>query len=231
LVDDGPNPHTQSSRLWSSREGHQGSASKLAPESETLPINAIIESFQRLRSSTPVQSVSDSQALPFHAVFPEIQDSIPVQPLQSASPSGSSQLPSINIMMEASTSERSTKYLNKRERSKLTTSANRTLDHVENRTHHWLLHMNNITTAETLTDAEYNIGRIQTAFDNVKRDVQSINARKATIGHSLTQLQSRLVELRRLYPVIDDKPLQFDSSKYLFFSGSNMNSEPEMETF
>jgi len=119
--------------------------------------------------------------------------------------------------MEASTSKCSTKYLNKREQSKLTTTANCILDRVENRTRHWLLHTNNITTAETLADAEYNIGRIQTAFDSVKRDVQSVNVRKATIGHSLTQLQFRLVELRRLYPAIDDKPLQFDSIKYLLF--------------
>jgi hypothetical protein len=223
LVDDGPNPHAQSSRLWSSREGHQSSASRLSLESETLPINTIIESFQRLQSSTPVQPVSgsffppESQALPFNTVYPEIQDSTPVQPVQSAPPSGSSQLPSVDIMTEARTSKRSTKSLDKRELSKLTKSAHRTLDHVEHRTRHWFLHMTSITMAETLADAEHDIGRIQTAFDNVKRDVQSVNARKATIGHSLTQLQSRLVELRRLYPFIDDKPLQFDSSKYLLF--------------
>jgi hypothetical protein len=215
LVDDGPNPHSQSSRLWSSREGHQSSASRISLESETLPINTIIESFQRLQTSTPVQSVSgsffppESQALPFNTVYPEIQDTAPVQPVQSAPPSGSSQLPSVDIMTEAKTP--------KRELSKLTKSAHRTLDHVENRMRHWFLHMTNITMAETLADAEHDIGGIQTAFDNVKRDVQSVNVRKATIGHSLTQLQSRLVELRRLYPFIDDKPLQFDSSKYLFF--------------
>ena len=223
LVDDGPNPHAQSSRLWSSCEGHQSSASRFSLESETLPIKTIIESFQRLQSSTPVQSVSgsffppESQALPFNTVYPEIQDSTSVQPVQSAPPSGSSQLPSADIMTEARTSNHSTKYLDKRELSKLTKSAHRTLDFVEHRTRHWFLHMTNITMAETLADAEHDIGRIQTAFDNVKRDVQSINVRKATIGHSLTQLQSRLVELRHLYPLIDDKPLQFDSSKYLLF--------------
>jgi hypothetical protein len=214
LVDDGPNPHAQSSRLWSSREGHQSSASRFSLQSETLPINTIIESFQRLQTSTPVQSVSESffppesQALPFNIVYPEIQDS---------TPSGSSQLPSVDIMTEARTSKRSTKYLGKRELSKLTKTAHRILDHVEHRACNWFLQLPNITMAETLADAEHDIGHIQTTFDNVKRDVQSVNVRKATIGHRLTQLQSRLVELRRLYPLVDDKPFQFDSSKYLLF--------------
>ena len=68
--------------------------------------------------------------------------------------------------------------------------------------------------AETLADAEHNIGHIQTAFNNVKHDLQSVNVCKATIGHSLTQLQSCLVELHCLYSFINNKPHQFDMSEY-----------------
>lgn len=105
----------------------------------------------------------------------------------------------------------------KHELSKLTKSAHYTLDHIENQTHHWFLHITNITMAETLADAKHDIGHIQTAFNNIKRDVQSVNVCKATIGHSLTQLQSHLVELCRLYPFLNNKPLQFNTSEYLLF--------------
>ena len=227
LVDDGPNPHAQSSRLLSSHEGHQSFAPTTSPESETLSLNTIIESFQRLQfevqDSTLVQSItqsffpSESEALPFNTVYPEIQDSTPVQP---ALLSGFSSLPSVD-MEEASTlncsAKRLQKRVQKRERSKLTIIAHCTLDHVENQMHHCSLRLANITLADTMADIEHDIGRIQTAFSSVKRDVQSVNARKVAIGDSLTQLQTRLVDLRRLYPIIDDKPLQFDSGKYPFF--------------
>jgi hypothetical protein len=200
LVDDGPDLHSQPSRLWSSRDEYQSSASTIfeSPETETLPIDIIMSGFQRLQSdvhSTPLQSISfppESEALP----YPEIQDSTASIPKPA-------------------------KHLERRELAKLTKSAHRILDHVEKRTRHWLLQIN----VDTLADGERDISLIQTAFDNVNRHVSSVNTRKAIIGASLAQLQSRVVELRRLNPSVDDKPLQFDSSKDLLFSGIDLNSE------
>jgi hypothetical protein len=202
LIDDGPDLHAQPSRLWSSREEYQSSASTISPKTQTHSMDIILDSFQRLQSevqdSTPLQSVSfppESEALP----YPVIQES-------------------------TSSTSKPSKYLPKRELNKLTKSAHRILDHIEKRTRHWLLQID----VDTLADGEHDMAYIQTAFDNVKRDVPSVNARKATIGTSLAQLQSRLVELRRLNPSVDDKPLQFDSSK-LLFSGIDLNSE--LKTF
>jgi len=101
------------------------------------------------------------------------------------------------------------------ERNKLTKSAHRILDYVENQTNHWLLQLVDVVpTVDTLADAKHNIGHIQTTFDNVKRDVQSVHVRKASIGHKLSQLQSRLVDLHCLYPSVDNKPLLFNSGTY-----------------
>jgi len=67
-----------------------------------------------------------------------------------------------------------------------------------------------------------NIGHIQTTFDNVKRDVQSVHVRKASIGHKLSQLQSRLVDLHCLYPSVDNKPLLFNSGTYFLGIDANI---------
>ena len=63
LVDDGPNPHSQLSRLWSSHKGHQSSASRISLEPEIL-IDTIIESFQHLWILTPKDLLQGHQALP-----------------------------------------------------------------------------------------------------------------------------------------------------------------------
>lgn len=218
LVDDGPNLHTQPSRLWTSREGYQSSASRTVPDSEGPRINTIIESFQRLQckvqDSTPVQSVSQScfpsdfEALPFDTIIEDLQHlelgdqrSMPAQPNVDTT--------------EASTSMRSTQRLSKRERRHDTMSAHRILDSVEKQTSNWLLELANVvSTADSLVDAESDVGRIQAVFDRVTRDVSTIKDRKTTIGLKLSQLQSRLVELRRSHPHADDKPLQFNSGVY-----------------
>ena len=63
--------------------------------------------------------------------------------------------------------------LPKRERNKLTKSAHRILDYVENQTNHWLLQLVDVVpTVDTLADAKHNIGHIQTTFDNIKCNVQ-----------------------------------------------------------
>ena len=225
LVDDGPNPHAQPSRLWTSHEEYQSSASKPSRGSEALPIDTIIESFQCLQrdvqDSTPIQSVSqsafpsESDALPLNDIIERFQhlgfeNSTPVHPMQSAHPSGSSLLPDVNIM-EANTLNKSTRQ-SKREHSHLMTIAHHILNHVENRTSHWLLQLAAVTSPlDALADAETDIGCIQAAFDSVKRDVHSVNVWKTTIDLQLSQLQSHLVELHRLYPYVDDKPLQYNS--------------------
>lgn len=226
LIDGDPNPYNQPSRLWASREEYQNSVSKTSFESESLPVNTIIESFQRLHFEvTPVQSVSQScfppelEALPSDAIIEglqclrlEDQDSTRVQPVQSA-PSSDVFRPDVD-MVEASTSTRSMQHLSKRERSHLTKSAHRILDYVENQINHWLLQLADVTSADTLAGAEIDIGRIQAVFDKVRRDVHSIHVRKTTIGLKLSQLQSRFLELHRLYPYVDDQPLQFNSGLY-----------------
>jgi len=90
---------------------------------------------------------------------------------------------------------------------------------LENRTSHWLLELANVVSIGhiPLSDAETDIGHIQATFDNVPRNVYSVNVRKTTIGHQLSQLQSRLLELRRLCPYEVDTLLQFASGMHFFY--------------
>jgi hypothetical protein len=214
LVADGSNLHAQPSRLWSSREEYQSSVPNIPPESEPLPINTIVESFQRLlvQGFIPVQSVSqssfpsESEALPYYAVESDDQYSTPVQNMQP--------VPALSHvdMMAENTAIPSARSLSKREGSKFTKTAHRILDWVERQIGHWSLQLADIASGDALAGAEVDISNIQTVFDNVGCNVNSVNVRKARIAPNLFQLQARLVELRRLYP--DDKPLQFDSGMY-----------------
>jgi hypothetical protein len=213
LTNDDSTLHAQSSRSRISHEDYQTSASNVFPKAP--PINTIVESFQ-FQDSTPAQSIPQSylpfefEVLPFNTITeglqhlePEVRDStqlVPATPLSESS------------LRLGGTSKRSTQHLSKRERSHLTTSAHRTLDYVENQTSRWLL--DTPLTVNTLADAENDIGRIQAAFDSVKRDVHSLNVRKIIIAPKLAQLQSRLVEWHHLY--VDDKPLQFNSGTCLY---------------
>jgi hypothetical protein len=218
LVADGSDMHAQPSRFWSSREDYQSSVPNIPPESNPLPINTIIESFQRLQPEvqgfTPLQSVSQSpfpsetEALPYYAVKSDDQYSTFVQSMRPAPDIG---------MMEANTAIPSAQSLSKRERSNLTKTAHSILDWVERQISHWSLLLANIASGDALAGAEADISHIQTVFDKVRRSVNSVNVRKVRIAPNLLQLQGRLVELRRKYPYADDKPLQFDSGMYFTY--------------
>ena len=67
----------------------------------------------------------------------------------------------------------------------------------------------------TLAAVEGELARAVTAFKNVKRSVGSVDARKESIAPNLERLQARYATLRLAYPVIDDKPLEFDTCTFI----------------
>ena len=101
----------------------------------------------------------------------------------------------------------------KRDTPRNTIKAHRALDTVEQRVQISLsqLDPNSKPTVSALTLVESELVQIQTTFDNVTVAVHSVNIRKIALKKSLSELRSRILDLRQVYPFHSDKPLEFNS--------------------
>lgn len=197
LLDDGPNLDRQPDRLWSSRDDFQCKTSQSPivnhePNTSTS-VDAIIDGLQRL------QIGFDPTLLPFTS-------SPDIPPLGSGG-------------VTADDTERMTPRpapQPKRAADRKIAKAHRALDTVEQRVQICLSHFDDSNSQQTLsvsTFLESELLQIQTTFDNVTISDHSINVRKATLRNSLSELRSRVVNLRQIYHLDSDKPLQFNSGQ------------------
>ena len=192
LLDNGPDLDKQPDRLWSSRDDFQRNTSQPPltdyEPNTTTSMDDIIDGLQRL------QIGFDSTLFPFTS-SPDIP------------PIGSGDV-------GTGTGPRPTAK-SKRDTDRKTAKAHRALETVEQRVQICLSHIdsNSQPTLLALTFLESELQQIQTTFDNITTSVHSVNVRKATLGNSLSELQSRVLNLRQSSALDSDKPLQFNSGE------------------
>lgn len=113
----------------------------------------------------------------------------------------------------------------KSERSKYTKTAHAILDVVDQCIKACAAKLNESPSVETLDFAGDEAIRLQVLFNNVKRSVGSITARKDGIGHELSKLHEQVSKLRELHPN-KEKTLEYDSSKSLYSLGALTRINP-----
>jgi len=209
LLDEGPNLESQPSRLWSSREEFQASRSASSPNPDT--VEHLVDGILNVH---------------LHAAS-AIDD--------TAGDIGQIDLVSENRPRAVRSNFESSET--RREQNKHTHTAHQILNIIEKRARTCASHLDDLesilTSPATATDqtiptsehpplseveihsilsaVEGELAKAVTALENVKRSVGSVDARKEAIAPNLEDLQARYAALRRAHPVVDNKPLEFDT--------------------
>ena len=187
LLDGGPNLDKQPNRFWTSRDEFQRKTSQVRltdhEPNTTTSMEAIVDGFQRLHIDATLFPFASSPDIP--ALASETTDRTTPRPAPNS----------------------------KRDTPRNTIKAHRALDTVEQRVQISLLQLdpNSKPTVSALTLVESELVQIQTTFDNVTVAVHSVNIWKIALKKSLSELRSRILDLRQVYPFHSDKPLEFNS--------------------
>jgi len=217
LLDKSPDLMEQPSRLWSSRNGFQSSKTISPTSAASLPVEAVVESLDRLGLGAGVTLEAVDHAL--HPPKPT--------PLNQGS-----------ISISAKVDDKRAQIIEARkERNKSTKTAHRQLDIAEERNQiasskldvleSWLkppsqeghqeqAQPQGSAVLSALADIEVELSRAQSSLDNIRRKVNSVDSRKAVISKNLGNLQARFMALRTAYPIVDDSPLEFNTGKILY---------------
>lgn len=110
-----------------------------------------------------------------------------------------------------------TAKVSKREKDHRTVKVHRILDVVERRSRECLdkLASPDFSLAH-ITNLEQEISRLQESFDNVKRNVPSVNERKAIVKRSLALLQGNFAEFSAANFTPNDQPVFYNSGMFFF---------------
>jgi hypothetical protein len=106
----------------------------------------------------------------------------------------------------------SSRYTSKSEQHQRTRTAHKVLDHIEARIASSVVRLSISPLRSVIAEVETEIVQIQVAFDNVKRNVQSVNTRKDRLGNSIIGLQKEFAKFQQENHVPDYNPLQYNSS-------------------
>jgi hypothetical protein len=184
LADDGPTPKTQPSKFWTTR--HQYQLLPSTPDVQicdpTSSVNAIMSGVQRLDALNPSSVASTGPVTQVTSRCP-LSDNFNA-PLQKQS---------------------------KRERNHATKKAHCILDALSKRASACLEHLLHEPSRTHLETAENEVSRLQSALENIKRNTPSVEQKKSSLTPLLSQLDSRIMELKSIYPPKNDQPLQYNS--------------------
>ena len=103
----------------------------------------------------------------------------------------------------------------KQEYNLYTKRAHCTLNHVECHAKSCLENLAHVTSNAQLTTTESEVVLLWQTFDGVTRQVPSVDMRRATLSQLLSQIDTRVQELRADYPIIDG-PLVYDTSMFSY---------------
>jgi len=197
LTDDGPSLNSQPSRLWTSRNEFQSNNRVPSRGISETTVGVIAESIGRLAVETSVDGGTSATE----------QLSISMEPDVVSLP---------YIGLSATKLPLSERRQIKQEHNPYTKRAHRTLDHVERRAESCLENLAHVTSNAQLTAIESEVVLLRQTFDGVTRRVPSVDMRRATLSQLLSQIDTRVQELRADYPIIIDGPLVYDTSTFSY---------------
>jgi hypothetical protein len=186
------------SRLWMSRDEYQDNndVSGMANTISGNVVDEMADAFGRLTMEPLIDDLTDSME--------KISLSPPCD-VNSASPNHT----------PSSRTSTSTNREGKRERNKYTKKAHLILDHVEHGAVSCLETLARVGSSAELVSVESELSLLRRSFDNVTRKVSSVDARKKTVGHLLSQVELKVQELETMYPASIVGPVVYDTSMFI----------------